>query len=219
MRKAGDTELEAAFPSDHSTLAVDETDRLIFQKRVETSRGSASQLMWIVLAVVVSFMFIVLVRPQLGGTSDAVGPDSVATTFESSSRDAPSTVLDRKRSSSVPVPASRQLPMVYRCVGKGGTVSLQSQPCPVGQRVTRAIYAPPDAEPIRRPTAVSRAPAQASTYSFGTPPANDERALGRAACASAKANREDTLARVGLRRTYDLLQRLDAAVYEACKGQ
>jgi hypothetical protein len=110
--------------------------------------------------------------------------------------------------------------MVYRCVGKGSAVSLQSQPCAADQRVTRAIYAPPEAERVRRPTVVSSAPAQSSTYyGGGTSAADDERARRQAACANAKASREDTLRSVGLKRTYDLLQRLDAMVYEACKGQ
>lgn len=36
-------------------------------------------------------------------------------------------------------------------------------------------------------------------------------------CQAAKARRDDTLRRVGLRRTHELLRRLDDDVYEACK--
>jgi hypothetical protein len=36
-------------------------------------------------------------------------------------------------------------------------------------------------------------------------------------CRTAKARREAKLASVGLKRTFDLLRKLDDAVYEACK--
>jgi hypothetical protein len=109
--------------------------------------------------------------------------------------------------------------MVYRCVGKDGAVSLQSQLCSANQRVTRAIFAPPDVGRIRRPVVVSSVRSQSSIYGSAPSAADYERERRRATCASAKANREATLAQVGLKRTYDLLQRLDAVVYEACKGQ
>ena len=40
----------------------------------------------------------------------------------------------------------------------------------------------------------------------------------RAKCNAAKSARESTLRAVGLARTYDLLQKLDEQVREACKG-
>ena len=40
----------------------------------------------------------------------------------------------------------------------------------------------------------------------------------RAKCKAAKSARESTLRAVGLSRTYDLLQKLDEQVREACQG-
>lgn len=110
------------------------------------------------------------------------------------------------------------MPMVYRCVDRANAVSFQSQPCGPGQRTTRAIPAPPEPEPVR-PRQQSRPNAAAQgNYSASWSPGMDERASRRAQCASARQGREDTLRRVGLKRNYDLLQRLDAAVNAACRG-
>jgi hypothetical protein len=224
MRNSGDTEVEAE--SGHPRLAADEVDRLIFRKRVATSRSPkwapSSQLMWIVLALVGSIVFVLLVRALLDRTSDTVGSPAESTAASEPYRPGSGSVATISPQPTAGVPASiqarPQVSMVYRCVGKGGAVSLQSQPCSPDQRETRAIYAPPEVEHVRRPAIVSSTPSQAISYSNGPSSADYERERRRAACASAKADREATLARVGLARTYDLLQRLDAVVYEACKG-
>lgn len=226
MRKSGDAGVEAGFQSDDPKLAADDLDRLIFRKRVAPARGSnwasSSQLMWIALALVGSFVFVLLVRALLDRTSGTVGsPDEVTTSepviaAQGSAVSIPFPEGESRASASVETnPAN----MVYRCVGKGGAVSLQSQPCPADQRVTRAIYAPPEVERVRRPAVVSSTSSPTTSYSNGPSAADYERSQRQATCANAKANREDTLKRVGLKRTYDLLQRLDAMVYEACKGQ
>ena len=226
MRKSGDAEVEAG--SGHPQLAADEVDRLIFRKRVAFERSSkwtpSSRLMWMILALVGSFVFVLLVRALLDRTSDTVGSSAEGSTA--------SGALSPDSSAAVNMPSSQaasrtptsslispQLHMVYRCVGKGGAVSLQSQPCAPDQRVTREIYAPPEVERVRRPAIVSSTPSQTTSYSNGPSSTDYERDRRRAACASAKADRESTLAAVGLARTYELLQRLDAVVYEACKGQ
>jgi hypothetical protein len=178
--------------------------------------------MWIVLALVGAFAFVLLVRALLDRTSDTVGsshPSAASEPFVPAQGSAVSIPFPERESRASASVDPNALHMVYRCVGKGGAVSLQSQPCAADQRVTRAIYAPPEAERARRPTVVSSAPTQSSTYGGGPSAADYQRAQRQAACANAKASREDTLRRVGLKRTYDLLQRLDAMVYEACKGQ
>jgi hypothetical protein len=226
MRKSRDTEVESGFQSENSKLAADDLDRLIFRKRVATARGSnwasSSQLMWIVLALVGAFAFVLLVRALLDRTSGTVGSSDESAASEpfvpaqASAVSIPFPQRDSRASASVQTDPPH---MVYRCVGKAGAVSLQSQPCSADQRVTRAIYAPPDVERVRRPTVVSSAPTQTISYGSGPSAADYQRSQRQAACANAKASREDTLKRVGLKRTYDLLQRLDAMVYEACKGQ
>jgi hypothetical protein len=226
MRKTGSTEVGPWSQGNDSRLAADDLDRLIFRKRVATARGSnwqsSSQLMWIVLALVGAFAFVLLVRALLDRTSGTVGSSDEPTASEpfvptqGSAVSIPFPERESRRSASV---ATDPLHMVYRCVGKGGAVSLQSQPCAADQRVTRAIYAPPEAERVRRPTIVASAPSQSSSYGGGPSAADYQRSQRQASCANAKASREDTVRIVGLKRTYDLLQRLDAMVYEACKGQ
>jgi hypothetical protein len=226
MRKSVDTAVEAG--SGHPRLTADDVDRLIFQKRVAATKSSkwapSSQLMWIVLALVGSFVFVLLVRALLDRTSDTVGSSTESMTASepySLDKSSVETMSSPQPTSRVPasIRTSPQESMVYRCVGKGGAVSLQSQPCSPDQRETRAIYAPPEVERVRRPTIVSSVPIQTSRYSSGPSAEDYERDRRLGACAYAKSNREATLARVGLKRTYDLLQRLDAMVYEACKGQ
>ncbi|MEO6137371.1 MAG: hypothetical protein ABIP11_01740 [Luteimonas sp.] len=111
-----------------------------------------------------------------------------------------------------------QIPMVYRCVGRHGAVSLQSQPCAAGQRTTRAMFAAPEAERQPRQGDVASSAPSVAAYSYPAAAVDDVRDRRRRECANARSNREATLANVGLARTYDLLQRLDGMVQEACKG-
>ena len=226
MRTPGNTEAGPWSQGDDSRLAADDLDRLIFRKRVATARGSnwqsSSQLMWIVLALVGAFAFVLLVRALLDRTSGTVGSSdesAVSDSFVAAHASAVSIPFPERESQGSATVATDPVHMVYRCVGKGGAVSLQSQACGADQRVTRAIYAPPEAERVRRPMVVSSAPTQSISYGSGPSAADYQRSQRQAACATAKASREDTLRRVGLKRTYDLLQRLDAMVNEACKGQ
>ncbi|MUV14380.1 hypothetical protein [Noviluteimonas gilva] len=120
-------------------------------------------------------------------------------------------------------------PTVYKCVGKGGAVSFQSFPCAADESTRAAYDAQPDTQrdieiaqakrdvAVRRAKVMSRiAGTDRPTYTVASSSNFD---ADRARCEAAKAHREDTLRRVGLRRTYDLLQRLDEMVREACKGQ
>jgi hypothetical protein len=178
--------------------------------------------MWILVAVVGAFAFILLVRALLDRTSGTVaspGASNASEPFVPALAPAVSVPFPERESRASGSIDSSALHMVYRCVGKGGAVSLQSQPCAADQRVTRAFYAPPEVERVRRPAVVSSAPTQSSSYSSGPSAVDYQRSQRQAACAKAKASREDTLRSIGLKRTYDLLQRLDAMVYEACKGQ
>ncbi|WP_159015613.1 hypothetical protein [Cognatiluteimonas profundi] len=124
----------------------------------------------------------------------------------------------RDSAPSTDVGGPSQVSMVYRCVGKHGAVSLQSQPCAAGERVTRAIFAPPDAESLPRPTFAAPNGPSVAEYTDAAPAVDDARDRRRRECADAGSSREATLARVGLARTYDLLHQLDAMVQEACKG-
>lgn len=126
--------------------------------------------------------------------------------------------------------ASAQAQHVYKCVGQGGAVSYQSDPCRVSQRVDRIYHAEPDtaADQARARAELDRRASEARYLSqlagtdrpaprrvvYRSPTESEKRA---AACADAKRDREATLKMVGLARTFDLLRTLDLRVYEACK--
>ena len=118
---------------------------------------------------------------------------------------------------------------VHKCVGRSGGVAYQSQPCGDAQTTVRSWKAPPD--PVSEPP--SSIPATASRQKHGNAAATvaparrkHRRVMGASipvensgnsrACVSAKATRTRTLERVGLKRTFDLLRRLDDAVHSAC---
>ncbi len=120
---------------------------------------------------------------------------------------------------------------IFRCQAKGGRVSLQSSPCPAGTEQTTRTYEHRDnpeairrraeiearmhAERVARPSAGARRSYR--TFYNGVE-IKDSRDVQRARCQEAKADRERTLRAVGLKRNFDLLRRLDDAVYRACKG-
>lgn len=119
---------------------------------------------------------------------------------------------------------------IYTCVDAKGHKTFQNSPCPVGTRVDRArdydeVPVDPRLEAQTRQTqremdARNRAASQGAvtTQVFVAPRGEDARDRQRRLCAEARAYRERELERVGLRRTYDLLSRLDRMVFDACKG-
>lgn len=117
------------------------------------------------------------------------------------------------------MPAARA-ETLYRCIGKQAAVSYQAQPCAAGQQLDRVIDYQPDPSPtIRQPAAPSSRPASRTTsrkYSRSTrirqrPTAGDR-------CRQAKQQREASLQRLGLSRSYDQLSQLDDAVRAICRG-
>lgn len=120
---------------------------------------------------------------------------------------------------------------VYKCV-KGRDVSYQSAPCDVTQKVLRQWDATPEPEPsvedIRQRQLKSereRAESAQLSRAAGTDrprSVRSERRSGRSQhrvsrCDAARSRREAKLKAVGLKRTFDLLRKLDDAVNEACK--
>src|SRR5690606_15492544 len=121
---------------------------------------------------------------------------------------------------------------LYRCVDYTGGVSIQDAPCPASSRETRRVAVDPyeETETSRaaRSDAVRRARASRQVGSF-QPASKAVRTPSRPtpmpwdpdrnnkACEHAKAHREAMLRILGLKRTYEDLQRLDEAVYRACK--
>jgi hypothetical protein len=110
---------------------------------------------------------------------------------------------------------------IYKCVGSNGAVSYQSSPCTAGATIARKInYTTAPAAPPPRAPYVAKRPAssQYSSRSSYVSPSYDGQAQRKANCQYAKDDREATLDRVGLNRTFDLLRQLDDNVAAACKG-
>lgn len=136
----------------------------------------------------------------------------------------------------VPLPALGQdAGELRRCVSPGGAVSIQQQPCRAGDRQTsvrRYVAEPPMSTEQRRASALREQAARAESAELSRRAGTSTHprmphgtgALHRvaiakddAACQRARRNRDETLERVGLKRTYDLLRRLNDAVAQACR--
>lgn len=127
--------------------------------------------------------------------------------------------------------ASAMAQTVHKCVDADGTVSYQSASCSAGLREAARWDATPEpaptAEQLRSRQAArehERAESEFLSRRAGTANARVARNVGAAgrasppsACAAARAAREETLERVGLKRTYELLSRLDEQVRKACR--
>lgn len=120
------------------------------------------------------------------------------------------------------IPAAAQ--QVYKCVDGKGNTSYQSSPCASTQKTVKAWDATPDPiTPYRPPTASRTQARQSRSTATGQRRGSIgssipvENAGNDKACLAAKSKRDTTLRRVGLKRTYALLQRLDEAVRNACK--
>ena len=117
------------------------------------------------------------------------------------------------------VAGSAQAQVVYKCVGKNGHVEFSSWPCASDKKTVKAVAAPPD--PVRpyTPPAPRQQPQQVVTNTFyngQTQPTAREQAKYR--CEHAKRWREGELERLGLRRTFDDLRRVDSWVRAQCSG-
>lgn len=111
---------------------------------------------------------------------------------------------------------------VYRCVSAAGAVSFQDAPCAAGSQLSRTIPVLVDpAKPDDENRRVSKRTATAGKPGAGQAKSkarSDARGKQRAACEKARKQRDAALDRLGLHRTFEKLQALDANVQEACKG-
>lgn len=115
-------------------------------------------------------------------------------------------------------PRAAQAESLYRCVARTGAVSYQTQPCSSDQRLDRIVDYQPvaatiaEAAPVQ-PRAEARPRRRTTARAVRSP---RHRASAAQRCQAAKAKREATLRRLGLRRTYDQLSQIDADVRGAC---
>lgn len=113
---------------------------------------------------------------------------------------------------------------IHVCIDAKGAKSYQNAPCTSNQRTAavRSYEAKPEDPAITaRSQAIqqemdrrNRPSGRATVVRSG----NSRRAARLTPCQAAKAKREATLKRVGLKRTYDLLSQLDSEVWDVCKG-
>lgn len=112
---------------------------------------------------------------------------------------------------------------VYKCA-KGRDVSYQSAPCDGTQTLVKRWEAAPAPEPAaiesgHRQPQRRRSEGNSRSSRPGGSRARTTSSIDAAGsrCRAAKARREAKLISVGLKRTFDLLRKLDDAVHEACK--
>nr|WP_295375883.1 DUF4124 domain-containing protein [Pseudoxanthomonas sp.] len=115
------------------------------------------------------------------------------------------------------LPAAVAAQQLHKCVDPHGHASYQSAPCEAGHKQAWVRDATPEPSPPVRPRPTTRAatPSRISVPAAANLPAYPARAP--AACEAAKRQRESTLKTVGLKRNFELLRRLDDAVWNACR--
>ena len=117
---------------------------------------------------------------------------------------------------------------VYKCV-KGTDVCYQSLPCAETHSTVKQWEAVPEPAPMATGLHTRQRQSRAGSAQLERASGDDrKRSVRRTSktssintadrrCSAAKARREAKLASVGLKRTFDLLRKLDDAVHEACK--
>lgn len=107
---------------------------------------------------------------------------------------------------------------LYKCVARG-SVAYQTSPCEPGSVTawTREFQPDPPPPAARARSADPRGKEPRERYVAYRPVRWRVQREPLDPCEAAKAKRERELARVGLKRTFDLLRRLDDEVYDACK--
>ena len=108
--------------------------------------------------------------------------------------------------------------VLYRCVSDSGAVSWQATTCARGMRMMKSIeYTPDAASSTPAPQHVRMTTTNQSNAATRYRGSSRTRRPKPNACALARDQREATLQRVGLKRNYDLLSKLDADVRAVCR--
>lgn len=113
---------------------------------------------------------------------------------------------------------------IHTCIDARGVKSYQNAPCAAGQRTAsvRSYETKPEDPALAARVAAMRQEMDRRNRPGGRSVAmrtgSSRRPSGPTPCQAAKAKRKTTLDRVGLKRNFDLLSRLDSEVWEVCKG-
>lgn len=200
---------------------ADDPARLEFRTDIRPARKPprSAPTFWVIVAVIVAFASLWVLRGVLARSSETAG--------RSASSSIPAAVPAERPAEVTAIETRRSGDWVYKCVGTGEVVAFRSQPCAKDERTLDRVLAIRDTQAdvararARERQAIRRADRMATlagTNAYGYANLGGDVDDRRARCNAAKASRDDTLRRVGLARTYELLQRLDEQVREACKG-
>ena len=108
---------------------------------------------------------------------------------------------------------------LYRCLSANGQVSYLATPCADGQRMDRSI----EFQPVPDSPVMATSGRQRSGSAGGRSASKSRRGGSSKSrpsvepCVQAKAKREQALERLGLKRTFADLSRLDEPVRSACR--
>lgn len=110
---------------------------------------------------------------------------------------------------------------LYKCVDAAGHASYQSIACQATQRMERIIEFVPDAPGAASSALLAVKPVRPKVRRVFSGPRRSSARTEKSrpsACSQAKAHRERQLERLGLKRTFDDLSRIDAQVRTVCRG-
>ena len=108
---------------------------------------------------------------------------------------------------------------IHRCVSPKGNVSYQVQPCQQGLRLDHVIdYQPvPDSPPMQAASTSSKPPAPSSGRTRKAKTSSRRIVTDNERCRLAREQREQASKKLGLRRSYRQMVKLDEPVHAACR--
>lgn len=161
----------------------------------------------------------------LAGAGTAAGPVAAQSQYKCLNADG--TVWWSSKACPMPHPRGNAL---RKCIGKGGAVSFQQEPCGAGARQVsiREVHPepPPTPEQVRARELQAQRDRAESAYLSRAAGTDGRRSSGGrmrtiasapSECEVARKHRDDVLAAVGMKRTYDLLRQLNDKVHAACR--
>ena len=199
-------------------------EQLVFRKRARPRPGSNGfnwmSWLWMGLTLAGIAIALALFGSAIDQTSFSAG-ESRSTVRPAVPQPEQMSVVDTwPVADSISDPAISQ--RIYKCRGASGAVSFQSHACAARDTTVRVAEVSPGlraggSNPVDvSPVASAPDPSVPQAVQVRSYEGRDD--LAQARCDAAKAQREETRRRVGLGRTYDLIEQLDAMVRQACKA-
>lgn len=170
---------------------------------------------------------VTLLALALLGAGTTAGPAAAQSQYKCLNADG--SVWWSSKACPVPSPHGNAL---RKCIGRSGAVSFQQEPCGAGARQVsiREVHPepPPTPEQIRARELKAQQDRAESAYLSRAAGTDGRRSSGGrmrtvasvsppSECELARKHRDDVLAAVGMKRTYDLLRQLNDKVHAACR--